>query len=184
MKFCPEHFPAGTLCLVQIFEQDEPRLEEVVSVVQNGISSYCIKTTSLSEVYDGNYSVNISHVIKIIKRGSGLVKYENREPSDTSWLYLPHNGAGRSRTYYIASVINRVVIPMVPEGSCLDLEKLEDIIISQGIFQAAVKGECLTIYKFDGKKLKKAINRVLNKCLLNVKKENRLQYEEWLNLDN
>lgn len=89
MKFCPEHFPVGTV--VQFNEEIrrmrsteegvDDGVRTVVSIVRNGVDSYVIKTGRKNRHIDGtpfaDEGINISYVEAIIKRGDGRVEIDH-----------------------------------------------------------------------------------------------------------
>lgn len=189
-KWNTGHFPIGTIVTVKFshIPEDPEKQYTVSDIIKNGVSSYCIETNTPTQYKDigGNESFNISHVTSIIKRGTGK-EYCGSDTSESNKLFLEqsamHSRIGKRGTllsenqiaYYLAS-------GMLKDQTLLDLNKLIGHLFGQGVFKKVDTGEFFhTTLVYNKKRAKKAVKRLLNKCL--IKHKVALKEEEDMYVD-
>lgn len=172
MKYHLAHFPAGTI--VEIFVEhvtEEPEQYEVSSIRCNGYNSWVLQTTTKDDLTEWK-AFNMCYVTRIIKRGSGSYKVTENFPRAKVESILPK--PKNSYAFYSPfETVMTVAKQFLNDSMLVDSEKLIGMLIDQGVIRSFDSWSPQTANK---KKLKKAIRRVLNKCLENRKKA---QEEIW-----
>lgn len=199
MNFQPEHFPVGTIATVLVSPISEGEYTvKVTGVSSNGTNSYLIHFNEVSgegaekvternrACFSDNHEmfVNLSHVIRIEKRGEGDVVFigNNR---DTKWAF---NNVGQSkhRSQYISadllSTVYEVAQKYVKEHMIVDYAKLVDMIVRGGFGMKKINlmedNYTLSYYSVNKGKFNRVIKRLINKSL--IKKADRMAYEKSL----
>ena len=204
IKFCFAHFPVGTIIeigesLSKLGSFKEVTQFEVTGVIRNGANSYLLETTHYNEyetpVYDENFkptgemrterlntSLNITHVGRIIKRGSGPVKlcssgHGFRPVAHSERL---HKGRNSYAGFYgLETRVMQLVSELVPVTGCVDYEGLYQYLRTHASFKThteAIFDDHYSMYigstrlHIRKKKLKKAIRQNINRFLKSPKK--------------
>lgn len=149
MKFCPEHFPVGTIVKLQADfpcrVEGDTFIRTVTGIVRNGAESYCIKTGLVRE-HTGEEGCNIDWIESIIERGKGPVQIEHGwygftfgEPQITdienAKQYADYCGYKQRKGFYVTGSIGAVlryeVSRVVDVSASVDMEKVEEAVIKQ-----------------------------------------------------
>lgn len=190
-----QHFPEGTVFVVKkylrLFPNKDNSLEvnrtfTAKSIVHNGLDSYCVETTTPnSDIYeancliDGYYTVNISHVEKIIKRGDGKVtissaEFNGRQYSKHSYYKTPlvrkhTQWVGGGKTNYISYDPNTLLIHAFAK---LDLdvgtEVNNNLLYREFLRQTFVKWKPLVYAKANRKRTDRWIKQNINRFLMPI----------------
>lgn len=172
MKFHLAHFPVGTI--IEVFVEcvtKEPEQYEVSEIHCNGFNSWVLQTTTKDDL-TGWKAFNMCYVTRIIKRGTGSYKVSEWHPNVKAESILPK--PKNSYAFYSPfETVMTVAKQFLNDSMLVDSEKLIGMLIDQGVIRSFDSWSPQTANK---KKLKKAIRRVLNKCLENRKKA---QEEIW-----
>ena len=198
IKFCPQHFPNGTLFSVNpnVFQERFGLNEfEVSGIVRNGPDSYVLKTNQFDEVIGTFNSFNIAHVAKIVRAGNGLMNiersyYESNAPVfyledvERSELTQPAHGWKPRRGYYntcsLQSVIHFEWARLGLRQVCIDYSKITDAVIGQP-WSKVISLDRFTFIQVNKKRLRAFIKANANRFLMKVKRavaiEERLDSE-------
>lgn len=204
-SFNYQHFPEGTVFVIHKYmrpydSKDEypypSRTFTAKSIVHNGVGSYCIETTTPnSEVYGdaiacGFYTINVSHVEKIIKRGDGVVSVSSAQFNGRQYKkHLHHkspidrecgNDAGGSKTNYTAfsvlSIINQAVAKLnLSTDQELDGDKLNLAFM----MQTFVKMKPLYYAKANRKRTDRWMKQNINRFLMPIQVAKDIEDDEY-----
>lgn len=192
MKFNIGHFPVGTICEINVDAIKRTEVVEVRRVFENGPHSFCIETTKFNEDIHGYISYNIVHVTKIIKRGSGNIKFTslNKDASDNvNSTYKPMRLFQKHKSQFsdigLIAEINKIGIPYENNRHLLKTNKLYRHLQATGIIKCSFKtikninGKDVVeeIFTVNKKKLKCAIKRSVSKFFVDRRKEQKIEYE-------
>ena len=195
-KFGRGHFPAGTVCEVNVRggKGKAPRIVTTTGLVENGLNSFCI-TTDEPDQTTGTFSCNIDHVIRIIKRGPGFAKITRRNEGSTRQYHRETTESRREifqcikpKSHYLTfdehTLVYMVALDYINDDMLLDNDKLVEMIRARGLIKQIDAPEdsefCLVAYTIPKQKLRQAIKQLINKCLRNrVKAEEEEQKAEY-----
>lgn len=194
--FSPAFFTPGTRCIVQVGRREEAKEIVVKNLVQNGSDSYVIDTGIKHDseyMKDVTQSYNISHVIQVLEHKPGKLvfgrAYRGRNDlKSISYTELPGLGrANRHIGWDTASMVYNAIRDFNEPGTCIDGEKLIDLLWERGIFKKVSIGqnyESFSVIVANKKKLKRAVRRLLGKVKINARETQEAQdlayYEEEL----
>jgi len=198
--FSTAFFTVGTTCVVNVCGGD--LTIEVKRLIKNGPHSYILETPVFKDVTGCNEAFNICYVRKIIKRAPGvavvheaghgygvpnkkyLKEFFDENVKNNMRCYDPTEVKHHSR--YKVMDVNRLVGGIAFEiansmDHVIDVEKMVSLLRQQHIFHLdnVDWGYMSSVNK---KKLRKAIKRVFNKCLMNQYKAQDENDREWEHL--
>ncbi len=177
--FGPHHVPAGTVCEVTLGIA-EPQVVTVTKVRRNGPRSYliCIDEPLTTT---GAQLVNVAHITRVIKRGAGSSVVDNRGDEDFRDEFfaaeakirtaLPAKHRHNYRTNDPTSLVFAVLVDIMTSQHLLDTDKLLRMLRFRGLLQPRGCTYTGQYYVVNKVKLKRAIRQLLNKCLLNHRKD-------------
>lgn len=188
-KFNYAHFPVGTIFTVNsagvVKGKDREVIEATVTgVFQNGPNSYVLATDQPGNCTT-HASFNITHVISIVKRGTGAVGLVPNQHSEyfTSHVFSkPDDVVSKHPSQYASFDAHGLVFAAaskyVTEDMCVDYDELYDYLFSIGrLPRREIDDTCYHWYIcVSKKKLNRAIKRCINKfCVNHVKAQ---QYDD------
>lgn len=178
-------FTPGTKCIVDVNHVTKgPREIEVMALASNGPNSYVVVTNEISPFTEIQESYHISHVKEIISHKPGRLKFEDyssspeakerrandfRRMSDSVSTGLRDKHPSQYRTYAPEALIHTLMNEFVKEDQVFDSQKLVKLLMRENIFHVDRIGESnwgIRVYTVSKKKLRKAIRRLHNKCLV------------------
>lgn len=202
IKFGPGHFPPGTKFNVGIYPGDRYTGVEFVakSVIRNGPRSFVVETETFDDVTQTYKAFHIDHVVQIVKHGQGPLVTEDHSDRKLSERRLKEAKMDVVKmrvskvclkTHYLAvsdilsfgMLLDQFIKPLVPFGTCLDMDELTDSLLTQTFVEKQVH---VLDARFNWEKRyyiapKKRVNRWVkqnvNRYLQKVKKV-QSQYED------
>jgi hypothetical protein len=206
VKFNVGHFPVGTICEVAVENALDPwpKLVKVLGVICNGPNSYILDVQHLGEdlVHTSTEvdMYNICWVTRIIKRGEGTAVLDKTRTKSrlvhTEKFYqanlgVRHKPKTKYMTFSPTELTHMVTYKYIKDDMLVAWEKLLDLLFLHGVIQSVYlteyqqthsRPEGLRYFVVSKKRMNAFIKQVINKCLLNRKKEQARQNKE-LELD-
>lgn len=183
-------FPAGTICEVQVTKHMHPTpiVVTVDKLVRNGPDSYVITTGKMNEATGMEEAYNIAHVKRILKRGEGVAQIDKGDDRYANYLEVEgqhgHSSVRKHHSQYrtgspidlALAVAGRYLF----EDDCVDPNKLNELLQKEHLFHTATSGRYFqyTVYLVNKKKFRKAVKRLLPKCLMKHR-EAQKQYDKF-----
>lgn len=177
------HFPKGSvvsICVGAYDVSNRTRTLTVKHIVQNAPDSYVLVGEEIDGSTGSNIAYNTDHTVKILKRGSGPIVFEDKE-SNTSYykkhceemnMILKHHS--RYKTYAVRAMIHLLINDLLSPDVVLDMDKLISYLIARNyIITTKYTGVGISLLSGNKKKIKKAVRQVFNKCLISKKKAQR-----------
>jgi hypothetical protein len=195
----PEHFPTGTIVVLENYEITGTELQykkdgncevTVVSTIRNGLTSWLIRTTLFNDKLDMAHSLNFDHIKLIKKRGDGPVKIEDQYQSRA----MPNLKGDISNTpmnkgkyfWYNSRELIRFLISL---SSFPKNAYLKDGFYAHFLAQSFVKKEgheCWTVHSANKKKARRFIQQNINRWIVPMKEiraaaeaESKREYEQY-----
>lgn len=176
-------YPVGTV--VEIYLDHNPSSPDngqwtVTGLARNGVDSYVFRTSVMSEVGNFEKGFNLSFVTRIVKRGDGPVKIDQRWygvskdkfASQREMFFHVHNARrkGYLCTYSFDECIAMYANKYAPEGAMIDYQKISRALESQ----TWVRHECSpymmgTVKFINKKRFSKWMKQNVNRFLLPMK---------------
>jgi len=166
IKFNIGHFPIGSVVEVTVSDR-EPVIFTVIGFHKNEYNNYIIISDKYNDICKMNNSYHISHVTRIIKRGTGKTFDQ---------IYKEDHCKYSSCSIY--SVLNFYIEQMrlLPFNSVIRIDGLIKELINLDIVKESKWGEILKVNK---KRLKRYLKQNRNRLLINVKKAQKEADDRW-----
>lgn len=195
--FSPAFFTVGATCKVNVCGDDIAI--EVKRLIKNGPNSYILETPVFNEVTKCNEAYNITYVTEIIKRAPGIAvvheagvgygvpnKKYLKEFFDTNFKHNMHcndpvevKHKSRYKVMDVHQLVGGIAFEMAnPMDHVIDVEKMVKLLQQENVFRRDNAGWCY-MSSVNKKKLRKAIKRLFNKCLLNQYKAQKENDDAW-----
>lgn len=192
------HFPEGTTFVINKYLRpydgkgnysEANRTFTAKSVVLNGVGSYCVETTTPNRdiygddsIIPGYYTINISHVEKIIKRGGGVVyngrHYEKHNYHKSSLDRIYGNDAGGNKTNYTAFSVFSIIIHAVAKLNISTDHELDGDKLSQAFMKQTFVKIKPHHAKANRKRTDRWIKQNINRFLMPVQLANDIYNDE------
>lgn len=183
-KWRPEHFPAGTVVTVSCFNRTDGVLVSdfrdsnsadvtVQSISPNGVDSWVLHTGEMNTKMDMEFGCNLDHVIKIVKRADGPVKFKYYMFNDA----MPNLKKGistkllnKNRFYFYSS--HEIIMYLIKQNEATKQLYIKgeffEFIMGQSFIKKETKG-FVTLYSVDKKKIKRFIRQNINRWIQPMK---------------